>query len=208
LTVDALISKKVSYQRMITQSIPTSMRYSFAFIIICLTPIFQVSGQSDSSAISLEKDTQQLVVLDASYFPFPFYLGIATISYERHLWTSKRGGVAICPRAGLSVMGTGTALLEVLRDVPGASIVGGVGLNGGVSFLFGRSHHRFEIFTGGILNFMYFETGVGVEFFNSQGPPFWPQIDLGYRYTSPRSPLSLRVKLGTSGVGAGVGWAF
>ncbi|MFK7921713.1 MAG: hypothetical protein AB8H47_07130 [Bacteroidia bacterium] len=120
---------------------------------------------------------------------------VATINYEWEVYQTSDGLFSARVRTGIGGLG------EVILGSPLA-----------ISGLVGRHQHHLDMSLGAFIGFIE-TTG---SLFNDTKPfgiygatlVAWPIIEAGYRYQRPEGGLLFRAKVGTAGLGVGLGWAF
>jgi hypothetical protein len=121
------------------------------------------------------------------------YGGVFTVNFEMRIWTNKKA-LQLLARSGFGSQGLG--------DTASSSSVYGVPLN--LTLLLGKKMHFIELTAGAIVGFetstYYGET--------TKGMGAWPLVDIGYRFQHLPKGIILRVKIGTGGLGGGIGVAF
>ncbi|MEM6345673.1 MAG: hypothetical protein AAF927_17405 [Bacteroidota bacterium] len=179
-------------------------------IIILLLLPFGLMAQQDSLS-QQDKGTrlqlgrkvagkQHLVYLDGGIFFFPwqdFFVptpGLVSINYEWQLFQAPRA------RFSASLRG-GAANWDGLLGIPLGCVA-----------LLGRNQHHLE---GSLGAFIGIVEATGSLFSESRPHSIyglnifaWPLCELGYRYQRPEGGLMFRFKVGTVGIGSGVGWVF
>lgn len=76
--------------------------------------------------------------------------------------------------------------------------------------LFGKNNKYFELSVGVVPRILkdYEESGFGFSGFLYNQYSIYPLLDFGFRYEPNNGKLSYRIKLGSTGLGVGVGYAF
>lgn len=108
---------------------------------------------------------------------------MASVNYEWEFWRTKNELLSLRLRSGL-------ASVDVTAIGPPIAITA----------LIGKGNSRLDVSLGafvGVWNLGYGAYLVG-----------WPIGELGYRFQKPEGGVMWKVKVGTTGIGAGVGWAF
>ncbi|MEZ4773925.1 MAG: hypothetical protein R3D00_12140 [Bacteroidia bacterium] len=119
---------------------------------------------------------------------YPGLNPLTGILYERQLGYADRQGLSFRFRTGIYL-----GLEELGYD--NAKI----GIPTVVTLLTGRNFHHFESSLGVI-----WTPGNRNEYL----PPLFPVAEIGYRYMPPNGGFVLRTRVGTTGLGGGIGWAF
>jgi len=122
-----------------------------------------------------------------SFFPTPYAILSASANYERRIVSLGREWMHLYGRIGIGYANN-------IREEAGP------GLNGGLTLLFGRTHHHLEV-AGGIF--------LGEDFASNAGIWRLPQALVGYRFQQVGEVgLVSRVFVGYQGAGFGMGVAF
>jgi hypothetical protein len=121
------------------------------------------------------------------------YGGVITFNFETRIWTNKKS-LQLRARSGYGYFGVG--LYDDVREIKGAPL--------NLTALFGRRKHFFEVTAGGILGVETLRSKYSV----TKSIGFWPLIDIGYRFERSPKGIILRAKIGTGGIGGGIGFGF
>lgn len=147
------------------------------------------SSLFNSSWITDEGRLSHTVYLEYSALPIRWEnsvswgLPISSVNYEWEFFQSKNELLSLRLRSGISS-------LEIVNIGPSIAITG----------LIGRGNSHLDVSLGAFVGI--WELGYGVSLVG------WPIGELGYRFQKPDGGLMWKVKVGTTGIGAGVGWAF
>ena len=133
------------------------------------------------------------VLFEASSLILPYedmwvsWLGLYSLTYEYRVFQTAGKGFSLSTKAGLGV-------LDIAH----------YGLPIAISSQMGKKSGHFELSMGAMLSPIYIGSNDKVYWSFSA----WPIAEIGYRYQKPEGGLVWKVKVGTTGLGAGVGWAF
>lgn len=118
--------------------------------------------------------------------------------YERSLWRNSDYGLEVNLKAGLGSFG----------GLWGGYLCWG----GGAGVVLGRTRNKFEFNLGGLrpqfLLDPFYDRSPFIQNRDETDIRFWPLAEIGYRYEPPEGGFIARIKIGTAGIGGGVGWAF
>lgn len=158
------------------------------FLFLCL-PLISVQAKAQDTIPQHSPTTASNVIsIEGAAFFAPWEnfwtLGFthAILAYERRFYSSKKGNVSLYGKTGVG------------------NISGLWGPQIGMTTLIGKGNSHFDIGTG--VMFPVLDPSVRGSF------NIWPIAELGYRFQKPEGGLMWKVKVGTTGIGAGVGWAF
>lgn len=157
-------------------------KLSFPILFILLSCSFVPANAQDNP--------ENEILNNAIYVDFGLGpLLAATVNYERVLKINESSSLQLRGRTGFLWGGVFYTESDFL----------GVPIN--VTALWGKGKGHFEL-TGGLA------LGVWRDHGNPKNPGVFPLVDVGYRYESPRSGFIFRVKIGTGGLGIGLGIGF
>jgi len=158
--------------------------YYLQLLLLFFIPVKSASCQASDDF----KPFKNAIYLDAGAYPVTASF---TANYERLVWINASEGSRLHLRTGY-ITG-GVVFGDAFRGVP---------LN--LTSLFGKGMHQLELSAG--VAFCAWAYGT---FSQDEDPRFgvFPLVDLGYRLTA-KGGFIFRAKLGTGGVGIGLGLAF
>lgn len=137
-----------------------------------------------------QQNSQNKTINNAIYFDFGLGpLLAATVNYERVFRVNESSSFQLRGRTGFLWGGVFFTESDFI----------GVPIN--VTALWGEGPGHFEL-TGGLALGVWREHGI------NKNPGVFPLVDAGYRYESPKSGFIFRAKIGTGGLGIGLGVGF
>ncbi|MGB0950190.1 MAG: hypothetical protein ACPGU0_08825, partial [Marinirhabdus sp.] len=123
------------------------------------------------------------------------FINLVYVNYERKFFSSPSEKLHLYGRAGFAYINF-EGILSPSSDSTGGLL--------GATLLTGKKNHHFEgqaaIFLG---NRRKYHSSRTEEYFQAI-----PLLDVGYRYQKPKGGFIFKAKLGISGVGIGLGYAF
>ena len=166
------------------------MQYALPRTIIALLLLVLFCRQTQAQPEEKELRVRYAIHADAGIVG---YGGVFTVNFEARIKTYS-DKLQLRLRSGFGSAAVGSL----------GSSSSWMGLPVNVVLLFGKKTHFLEFTAGGIVGV---RTDTNVDY-TTRALGVWPLVDLGYRLEVSPKGIILRVKIGTGGIGGGIGYAF
>ncbi len=162
--------------------------YQHLIFLVLFFASFNAQGQDKTPSLP-PMTSSNVIYVDGSALFIPwenfwtFGLAYVSATYDRRIYINPKQSFQLLIKSGVGLYSFGV-----------------LGPQLGLSMLTGKNNHHFEMGAGAFIGL--WEIGYGATL------GAFPLINLGYRFQKPEGGLIWKVKAGTTGIGAGVGWAF
>lgn len=155
--------------------------------------IGQTQSNSDMARFNVQVEASSFILINAF-----------SVSAEGRIISSNNNKIHLLGKAGIGSLSIATIFCETLKSTGG---------NLGLTMLTGKGDHHFEL-NGAVFlgSFKYKDDELGILNCADDGVNLGfraqPLVDLGYRFQRPGEGFIFRAKIGFTGLGIAVGYAF